>query len=72
MKTKKYVIMRIPKEAHKAFIIKKERMQKMYSAITGKNQKIPLTRVIKVVSKEPTWLSDKELQEAFRKKKRKC
>lgn len=63
--------MRIDMECYNNFVIKQEKMNKIYKKITGKNKKIPLTRIIKISSKQPIYLDDNELMKIHSKKGRK-
>lgn len=66
---KKYKATRISERAYKNFLIKQERMSKMFSKITGKNKKIPMIKVINIASENPIYLDDYELVKHFGKRK---
>lgn len=70
---KGYAPQRFPAEAFKAFKVKQQKMEEMMKKITGKPKKIPMTKVITAVAKEPTYLSDTDLIKYFKeKRKRRC
>lgn len=68
--TNKYVNPRIDQETHKNFKIKQKKMQEVFKTITGKNRRIPLTKVMKIASAQPIFLSDQELVKYIGKRRR--
>lgn len=59
--TKKYVIYRVPIDADKGFKEKKKRIETDLSRWTGKQIKIPMTRILQVVANNPVELGDASL-----------
>lgn len=64
---KGYKPMRVPIEAYKDLKKKKIKMEEVIKKTTGKSRRIPLTNIIRVVSKAPLILED---QDVFRLTKR--
>lgn len=67
--TKKYVAVRMPKEAYKKIIVKKVRLEKVASELLGTPKRIPITRVLKIMADTPLILPDEKVKHIFRKKK---
>lgn len=67
---KKHILKRIPIDVNDEFKIKQQKMSKIYTEITGKKKKIPLTRVMKVMAAQPLYLNDKELVKLFGKRRK--
>ena len=69
--TRKYKDVRMPLEAYKNFMVKKERMENVIKKITNKlKYKIPLTKVFIITSKTPITIHDENLINLVKKKKR--
>lgn len=66
---KKYVPVRFPIEAYQNLQRKKEKMEEAVRQITGKQQKIPLTKVLIAISKKPLTIQDDVLLKLIRKKR---
>lgn len=66
MSTKKYKIVRMPREAYDDLIRKKIQMENNLKNILGKKKNIPFTRVVRVVAKQPIYLDDFELSKMIK------
>jgi hypothetical protein len=66
---KKYVIYRVPVEADKGFRAKKEKMEKRIKAWTGKDVRIPMTKVLRAVALNPVDIGEEQVIKLVRKKK---
>ena len=66
----KYKTPRIDIETHENFKKKQKRMQDVYKQLTGKKKRIPLTKVMKLASRQPLLFSDPELMKVMGKKRR--
>jgi len=66
---KKYIAVRFPKEAYENLQRKKKRMEEVVRQITGKQQTIPLTKVIIALSNKPLTIHDDSLLKLIRKKR---
>jgi len=66
---KKYKTVDIPVKTWEAFKKTQIKMAEAYKNLTGKEKKIPLTTVIDVKAKQPTYLFDGELITIFKKGK---
>jgi len=67
---KKYKTVDIPIPTWEEFKRTQEKMAEAYKKLTGKQKNIPLTKVIEVKAKQPTFLFDGELVTLFKKGKR--
>ena len=67
---KKYP-MKIDSETRKALIVRQEKFSKLIKSFTGKEQKIPLTKVLKLSVKNPIELSYFEAPALIKKLKKK-
>lgn len=67
---RQYKIIRIPQEANEALKLKQTAMSDVYKKLTGRTKKLPITRIVSIVSAQPIMLSDTELVTIFRGKKR--
>jgi len=68
---KKYKKLDVPLTAWEEYKKSQKKMTEAYKKITGKEKKIPLTKVIEIKAKQPTYLFDSELIKVFKKGKRK-
>jgi len=68
--SKKYKTIDIPVQTWEEFKKTQIRMAEAYKNLTGKQKNIPLTKVIEVKAKQPTYLFDGELMTMFKKGKR--
>jgi hypothetical protein len=66
----KYKVIRIPVEANEALKEKQSRMSEIYKRLTGKNKRLPITKIVTIVSKAPVFMDDTQLIQLFRKGKR--
>lgn len=66
--TKKYIQVRVPKEAYDNLRIKQDRMQRTASEITGKSIKIPITKVLNTILARPFNLEDETLVKMSRRR----
>jgi len=69
--SKKYKTVDLPIKAWEEFKKTQVKMAEAYKSLTGKKKKIPLTKVIEVKAKQPTYLFDSELVSIFKKGKMK-
>lgn len=60
---------RVDGETYANFKKKQKKMQEVYKALTGKQKRVPLTKVLKVSSMSPIYLSDGELVKVVKKRK---
>jgi len=67
---RKYKIIRIPEEANNALVQKQIAMSGVYKRLTGKTKKLPITKIVSIVSAQPIFMNDNELVSVFRGKKR--
>ncbi len=67
---KKYVQVRFPKAAYKDLLMKQVKMQQTVKLLTGKDVRIPLTKIIKLIAKYPIRLPDTEILTLMRRKKK--
>ena len=67
--TKTYIPVRFPKEAYENLQKKRKRMEEVVKQITGRNERIPLTKVLIAISKTPLTLHNEILLKLIRKKK---
>jgi hypothetical protein len=58
----KYYKIKIPEYALNNLKQKQIKMQNTLKDITGKNKKIPMTKIITMISIKPLWIDDKELK----------
>lgn len=68
---KKYKKMDIPLTAYEEFVRTQKNMIEAHKKITGKSKKVPLTKVIEIKAKQPTYLFNGELIKIFKKGKHK-
>ena len=66
--TKKYKFMRVPMEAVKGFEIKKEKMEKRVLSWTGKQVKIPMTRILIAIANNPVEIEERKVIKLSKKK----
>ena len=67
--TTKYKQVRMPLKAYQNLIIKKIKMESDYKKLTGKNKRIPMTRLIIKLSENPIYFYDnREFIKQFRRK----
>jgi len=66
----KYKVIRIPIEANEALKLKQKSMSDVYMRLTGKQGKLPITKIVTIVSKSPIFMDDVELVNVFRKNKK--
>jgi len=66
--TKKYKLMRVPMEAVKGFEIKKEKMEKRVLSWTGKQVKIPMTRILIAIANNPVEIEERKVIKLSKKK----
>ncbi len=59
----------IPISALKNFKIKQEEMQKRFQQLTGKERRIPMTKVYLAVSQNPIFVLDNQLIEMIKRGK---
>lgn len=67
---KKYVLVRMPIEAYKGFMGKKEKMESTVKNYTGKETRIPLTKVFIEVANNPTEIHEKRIIRLTKKRVR--
>lgn len=65
----KYIIYRVPIEADKGFKQKKALMEKNIKNWTGKDIRIPMTRVMTLLATNPAEIHEKQIIRVVRKKK---
>jgi len=58
---KKFFILKIDKETRKRLEIRQDKMQNVYKQLTGKQKKIPFTKIVSLSLQNPIYLSDKDL-----------
>jgi len=68
---KKYKTIDIPVTTWEKFKQTQIKMAEAFKKLTGKEKKIPLTKVMEVKAMQPTYLFDGELVSIFKKGKRK-
>jgi len=68
---KKYKTIDIPMQTWEEFKKSQIKMGEAYKKLTGKDKNIPLTKVIEVKAKQPTYLFDGELVGLFKKGRKK-
>ena len=66
---KKYKTIDVPLTTWEEFKKTQTNMAEAYKKLTGKKKKIPLTKVMEVKAKQPTYLFDGELVSIFKKGK---
>ena len=67
---KKYKLMRVPIEAVKGFETKKAKMEKRIKVWTGKQVKIPMTKILTAVATNPVEMSEGRIIRLSKKKVR--
>jgi len=65
--TKRYIL-KIDADTRKKLECRQSKMQKVYKQLTGKQKKIPFTRIVKLSLKNPLFLSDSDLIKMPKKK----
>jgi hypothetical protein len=68
--TKKYKLMRVPLEAVRGFEIKKAKMEKRIKNWTGKEVRIPMTRILTTVATNPIEIEENKIIRLSKKKVR--
>lgn len=61
VKDNKYIPIRMPREAYNNLLTKKLRMESIIKQITGKDMKVPFTRILKEMSSSPLNLQDEQV-----------
>lgn len=57
----KYKSVRFPKDAYEKLVLKKKHMEEDYKELTGKVKKIPMTNVIRFLSRDKIYLDENEI-----------
>lgn len=66
----RYVATRVPIDVYNELKRKQINMSEMYFKLTGKKKNVPLTRVLRVVTKTPIYIEDNQLVRIFRRKRK--
>lgn len=70
---KKYIIYRVPIEADKGFREKQQKIERRIKAWTGKDVKVPMTKILKVVALNPSEIDEEQVIKLVKKRKvKKC
>ena len=70
-KVSKYVPIRMPREAYENLLIKRRKMEGIIKQITGKDMKVPFTKILNEMSSYPLNLQDDQVVRLGIKRRRK-
>jgi hypothetical protein len=66
----KYIATRVPEDVYKKIFAKKIKLEQVGKELLGKEVKLPLTHVLRIIVNKQTFLTDDEMIRAIRWKKK--